>query len=196
MTNKIEKKQHYQFPTDIENSDLKPEDKTISPEAAGLYVYLKTWKDKDQDYAFPSITTIKKKIDETNKSPISREKIEKLINELEERGYVTIERGNAFKSKSNKYTFNKYKKFEMIKPEILFNKKYTLEWKGAYILHQKRTFIDNNDNRVMHYDSIESHKLLGWSDYKLKKWRNQLMEDGALQIDILSQRDHTGFPIE
>lgn len=171
MENEKEK-QKVHLPNKEKGSDLTPKDQFI-------YVTIKRFENKDHE-AFPSVATISKL------TGASAPTIRKCIKNLEQAGYIEIERGDNF----NKYIFKKYDNFEQFSFEFLDKSDLSFTEK-AYLLASQRYMLKNKSNGTgcISMTNRELAENINLSESSISRCNKSLEKMNYMQTLELEVRD-------
>lgn len=174
-----ESKQHVQVPT----MDLKAEG--LLNTDPYVYACIKKYMNTATKKAWPSNSTLVKV------SGLSPKTIIEAVRRLESAGYFSVEREYG---KSNVYTFNDYKKFEIFSYDFLDREDLTPKDKALFITLQPLMFKDQTSGTITYSTKTIADKI-ALSVNTLKKHEAFLQEKGLLDIVPYKQDNATGLPV-
>ena len=170
-------KQHVQVPKmDLTEQGLT----TLDPY---IYACIKKYMNSKTQQAFPSNSTLQ------HVSGLGNKTIIQSIKRLEKAGYISITREFG---KSNVYTFNDYKKFEICSYDLLDRTDLTPKEKAYFIAAQPYMFKDTQSG----YITFNSEKLassIGLSLNTLKKYESSLCQKNMIQLVPVRTNNATGL---
>lgn len=172
-------KQHVQVPT----MDLKSEGLAhIDPY---VYACIKKYMNMSTKQSWPSNSTL------TKISGLSPKTIIEAIRRLEKGGYISVQREYG---KSNVYTFNDYKKFEIFSYDFLDREDLTPKEKALFITLQPLMFKDDTTG-VITYNTKNLADKIALSVNTLKKHESCLKDKGLLEMQPYKLDNSTGCPV-
>lgn len=174
-----ESKQHVQVPT----MDLKAEG--LLHTDPYIYACIKKYMNISTKKAWPSNSTLVKI------SGLSPKTIIDAVRRLETAGYFSVEREYG---KSNVYTFNDYKKFEIFSYDFLDRQDLTPKDKALFITLQPLMF-KNQEIGTITYSTKELADKIALSVNTLKKHEAFLRDKGLIDIVAYKTDNATGLPV-
>lgn len=172
--------QHVQVPTmDLTKEGLA----NIDPY---IYACIKKYMNTHTKEAWPSNSTLAKI------SGMSAKTIIESIRRLEAAGYFSVKREFG---KSNIYTFNDYKKFEIFSYEFLDRPDLTPKEKAYFITVQPFMF-KNQTSGTITFNSDTLAKKIALSANTLKKYEQILQEKKLLELVPYKKDNATGAPVQ
>lgn len=174
-----ENKQHVQVPTmNLSEEGLIHTDPYV-------YACIKKFMNSYTKKAFPSNKTLQKLCGLSNKTIVES------IKRLEAAGYITIEREFG---KSNVYTFNDFKKFEICSFDLLDRTDLTPREKAYFIATQPYMFKSDTEGHVT-FTSEQLAGCIGLSLSTLKRYEKDMQQKDLLQMVPLKKDHYTGIAV-
>lgn len=174
-----ENKQHVQVPTmNLSEEGLLHTDPYV-------YACIKKFMNQHTKKAFPSNRTLQKLCGLSNKTIVESTK------RLEAAGYITIEREFG---KSNVYTFNDFKKFEICSFDLLDRTDLTPREKAYFIATQPYMFKSDTEGHVT-FTSEQLAGCIGLSLSTLKRYEKDMQQKNLLQMVPLKKDHYTGIAV-
>lgn len=174
-----ENKQHVQVPTmNLSEEGLIHTDPYV-------YACIKKFMNNHTKKAFPSMSTLLKV------SGFTKPTINSAVKRLEAAGYITIEREFG---KSNVYTFNDFKKFEICSFDLLDRTDLTPREKAYFIATQPYMFKNNTEGHVT-FTSEQLAGCIGLSLNTLRKYEKEMQQKDLLQMVPLKKDHYTGIAV-
>lgn len=150
-----------------------------------IYACIKKYMNSKTQQAFPSMETLKKV------SGLTKPTIIASIKRLEDAGYLSIQREYG---KSNYYTFNDYKKFEICSYDLLDRTDLTPKEKAYFIAAQPYMFKDKTSGHIT-FSQDKLAEMLGLTPKTLRKCEAGLKEKNLIQLVPYKRDNSTGIAV-
>jgi Mn-dependent DtxR family transcriptional regulator len=151
-----------------------------------IYACIKKYMNTSTKQAWPSNSTL------TKISGLSAKTVIAAINRLEQAGYISVRREYG---KSNVYTFNDYKKFEIFSYEFLDRTDLSPKEKAYFITVQPFMFKSQTSGTIT-FNSDTLAKKIALSANTLKKYEQILQEKKLLELVPYKKDNATGAPVQ
>ena len=170
---------HVQVPT----MDLKAEG--LANTDPYIYACIKKYMNTSTKQAWPSNSTL------TKISGLSAKTVIAAINRLEHAGYISVQREYG---KSNVYTFNDYKKFEIFSYEFLDRTDLSPKEKAYFITVQPFMFKGDKTGTITFSTNVLAERI-SLSVNTLKKYEQILKDKNLLELVPVKTDNSTGLPV-
>lgn len=170
---------HVQVPT----MDLKAEG--LANTDPYIYACIKKYMNTSTKQAWPSNSTL------TKISGLSAKTVIAAINRLEHAGYISVQREFG---KSNVYTFNDYKKFEIFSYEFLDRTDLSPKEKAYFITVQPFMFKGDGTGTITFSTNVLAERI-SLSVNTLKKYEQILKDKNMMDLVPVKTDNSTGLPV-
>lgn len=164
----MENNQHVRVPNNMTKQ------KKVTPKDLVVYAAIKSWISGDSKTCNPSLNAIQ------SRCGASLNTIRKCIDNLEEAGYITVDK--HYKASAD-YTFTKDIHFEQFSIDCLTDKRYSFTERAYLIASQQYMFKDETTKTGrISYSDAELSQILNMSYNTLRRCQDTLEEKGLLTI--------------
>lgn len=158
-------KQHFQLPNEMGFCGLNPKDQLV-------YVCIRSYMNKDTMECFPSLETLKDKLE------LSIPTLRTCIKRLEEKGYISVKKDG----RKNIYRFNKLVKFEPFSKEFLENKNISPGAKAFVAASQQYMYKDVEGEGKLSISNKELAEKINSSETSVRRYNKELERKNYLTI--------------